>query len=56
MFGMADKATRQARGEQPNPFIDRGALLEVVADAEKAVEKQLAKERGAAGAAKAPAN
>jgi metallo-beta-lactamase class B len=45
MFGMSDKAARLARGEQPNPFIDREALRSVVASTEKAVEAQLAKEQ-----------
>jgi len=47
MFGMADKAARAARGEQPNPFIDRASLLKAVSGAEKAVNEELAKEMGA---------
>jgi hypothetical protein len=45
MFGMAEKAARRARGEQPNPFIDREALDKAVDGAESALNAQLAKER-----------
>ena len=47
MFGMADKAARQARGERPNPFIDSASLLKAVTAAETAVNAQLAKESDA---------
>jgi metallo-beta-lactamase class B len=47
MFAMADKASRLARGERPNPFIDRASLLKAVASAETAVNAQLNKENEA---------
>jgi metallo-beta-lactamase class B len=43
MFGLAEKAMRQARGDKPNPFIDREALPKIVADAEKSLNAALAK-------------
>jgi len=43
MFGLAEKAMRQARGDKSNPFIDREALPKVVADAEKSLNAALAK-------------
>jgi metallo-beta-lactamase class B len=47
MFGMADKAVRAAKGERPNPFIDRESLLKAVSAAEKAVNEQLGREGAA---------
>jgi metallo-beta-lactamase class B len=43
MFSLAEKASRQKRGEKPNPFIDRESLLTAVANAEKALNAALQK-------------
>ena len=43
MFGLADKAERLKRGEQPNPFIDTQALSAILATTERVLAEALGK-------------
>jgi metallo-beta-lactamase class B len=49
MFGLAEKATRLERGENPNPFIDPAGYRNFIKESEAKFLKQLAEERGKSG-------
>ena len=48
MFGLSQKARRQATGEKPNPFIDRDGYRSFIAQSEQIFQRQLEHDQRAA--------